>query len=800
VAFADLLIELRTARGMSQEELAESAAVSVRAISDLERGITRRPHRQTVKALADGLGITGWERASFEEVAEQAKASTLRRRAPQVGLPAPTSSIIGREADVTAVSRLLRGSTTRLVTVTGPGGVGKTRLATEVAWRVAAGFERVDGLDLSPLGTPDDVPGALAAALGCASAAADPVQAVALLVGDRPWLLVLDSFEHVAEAALGLAGLLGRCPRLRLLVTSRAPLRLRGEHLWPLSPLPVPAESERDVAALGTVPAMTLLVERARAVRPGFVLAGANAAVLARLCRRLDGLPLAIELAAAQLRTLDPADLTAQLDGQLSILRAEAIDVPDRQHTLQSTVAWSVERLGAEPRRMLTVLAVFAGGAAPALARAVLDRAGLDPAALDRSVSVLAATSLVTIEERAGTPRITMLDTIREVAAGMPADSGTATGIRRAHAATVLDLLRQDLDGVDAELDNVRAGLGWAVGHEPGLLDGAAVEAFSRYCLMRSRFGELYRILSAIADAAADPATRAAALRGAGMGANETGDHQVAIAFAQQAAELFEKLADVPGRCAALTLLGNAHKALGSYDPAQAAYRTCLDLARSADYPRGVTIALNNLGTLAHDRADHELARRYYRESLEVKHRLGDEHGIAVTLMNLGAVANDLGRYAEARVDLRRAVATLRAHGEQHRLAFGLVLLAEAECGLGEYAAARAAATEGLAISREVSHEPTVGLALTRLGDIAVATGDDRGAESLYREALPRASGPPEVARVLERLAAVRARTSPDEARELLGSADEMRRAHGAPPPPADRGLLERTRRLTGGG
>ena len=179
-----------------------------------------------------------------------------------------------------------------------------------------------------------------------------------------------------------------------------------------------------------------------------------------------------------------------------------------------------------------------------------------------------------------------------------------------------------------------------------------------------------------------------------------------------------------------------------------------------------------------------------------MKHRLHDEHGIAVTLMNLGAVANDLGRCAEARLDLRRAVATLRAHGEQHRLAFGLVLLAEAECGLGEYSVARTAATEGLAISREVSHDPTVALALTRLGDIALATGDDRAGESRYREALSHAGDPPDVARLLERIAAVRAATSPDETRELLSRADELRRTHGAPPPPADLGRLERIRRL----
>ena len=794
MSFADLLIELRTAKGMSQEELAESAAVSVRAISDLERGITRRAHRQTVQALADGLRLAGPERASFEESAAT-RPKARARGTPRVGLPAPTSSIIGREPDVAALGRLLRGPGTRLVTVTGPGGVGKTRLAAEVAWQVAATFDRVDGVDLGPLASADDVPAALAAALGAPIAPVDPAQAVALLIGDRPWLLVLDSFEHVADAALGTARLLGRCPRLRLLVTSRSPLRLRGEHLWPLAPLPVPAADAPDVS---DYPAVALLVERTRAVRPGFRLAAHNAPVLARLCRRLDGLPLAIELAAAQLRTLDPADLLAQLDGHRTTLRAETIDLPDRQHTLRSTVEWSVARLGTPARRMLTVLSVFAGGTAPGLARQVLDRAGLDPGELDAAVSVLAATSLLTVEDRAGAPRITMLDTIRDVAADMLAASGTATGVRRAHAATVLALLRgsvaDDLGRVDAELDNVRAGLAWAMASEPGLIVAADVEAFSRYCVMRSRFGEARRILSAVAQASGDDAVRAQALRGAGIGANETGDHEAAIAMAQRAADLFEKLDDVPGRCAALALSGNAHKVLGDTGRAEAAHRTSLDLARAAGYLRGITVALNNLGTLAHDRAEYDRALGYYRESLAVKRRLGDEHGVAVTLMNLAAVAGDVGRFAEARAEVGQAVTTLRAGGEQHRLAFGLTLLAEAECGLGRNDEARTAATEALAISRQVGHEATIGLALTRLGDIARATGDGRAAESLYRESLSHGGGPPEVARTLERLAAVRVAVAPDEARELLASADELRRTHGVPAPPADRPIIERTR------
>src|SRR4051812_48206226 len=333
VTFADRLMELRVARGLSQEQLSDQAGVSVRAISDLERAVTRRPRRDTVRALAAGLGLTGDEREALERSARQAPPSSRRGRAsPRINMPAPVSSIVGRAADVAALGRLVRGAA-RLVTVVGPGGVGKTRLAVEVGWRVAAAFDRVDAIDLSPLRTADDVPTALAAGLGVPTGADRPVAAVAAAIGDTPWLLVLDSFEHVPQAASVVAELLAGCRRLSLLVTSRAPLRLRGEHLWPLAPLPVPAsDTEPDN------PALTLLVERARAVRPGFVVGPENAAALAALCRGTDGLPLAIELIAAHLRTSEPADLMRQLRSRRTGLSARAVDVPDRHQTLRATV------------------------------------------------------------------------------------------------------------------------------------------------------------------------------------------------------------------------------------------------------------------------------------------------------------------------------------------------------------------------------------------------------------------------------------------------------------------------------
>jgi predicted ATPase/DNA-binding XRE family transcriptional regulator len=522
MTLADLLIELRTARGLSQEDLAARTGVSVRAIGDLERGATRRPHRETVRALADGLGLGADERAGFERAARTAPPPATRPRTGRApALPAPVSSIVGRDADLAALGRLVRDRSVRLITVTGPGGVGKTRLATEAGWRFSASFERVNGVDLSPLGRPDDVPQALASAIGCRTAGVPPVDAVMALIGGTRWLLVLDSFEHVAGAATVLADLLAGCPRLTAVVTSRAPLLLRGEHVWPLAPLPLPpADPDRaDPADLAANPAIALLVQRTCAVRPGFQVQPGNAADLARLCRRLDGLPLAIELAAAQLRIQEPAQLAAQLESRFTTLAATTVDVPTRHQTLRRAVEWSTERLAAPDRALLGVLAVFRGGATPAAVRAILgDPAltgtgagtGTDP---DASVSLLAASSLVTIIDRAGEARITMLDTIRETALDLLVAAGRDAAVRGAHARYFLDLVREapaaGLDRVDGELDNVRAALDRAVAREPDLLDAPLVRGLTAFYFARGQFVEAGRLLSAVAEAAPIETARA---------------------------------------------------------------------------------------------------------------------------------------------------------------------------------------------------------------------------------------------------------------------------------------------------
>jgi tetratricopeptide (TPR) repeat protein len=392
-----------------------------------------------------------------------------------------------------------------------------------------------------------------------------------------------------------------------------------------------------------------------------------------------------------------------------------------------------------------------------------------------------------------------MLDTIREVAHDLLAASTVDTVVRAAHAALFVDLLRTAVpEAVDAELDNVRAALVWSARHRPALLDAPLVRALTGYFTGRSQFAEADRTLAMVAEAPVDETTRAWAMHGAGLAANEAGDHPRAVDLAECSAAAFDRLADPVGRGSALTVAGNAHKALGRYQAAEQAHRTALALARESGDPRRVTIALNNLGTLAHDRGEHAAALDHYEESLRIKRELADERGTAIALMNIGALDNDLGRYADARSGLERAVGWLRQAGEPHSLAFALALLAESELGLDRPEAACAAANEALRIARPVGYRPAIGLALSRLGDFAMARDDATGAEHLYQEALEHLTGAPEVARVLERLAAARVDTDPQEACRLLDRAGDIRSSHRTPAPPVDSSLIESTERRAG--
>ncbi|CAA9576383.1 MAG: Transcriptional regulator, AfsR family, partial [uncultured Thermomicrobiales bacterium] len=452
-------------------------------------------------------------------------------------LPMQPTPFLGREREVAEVTGLLRRGEARLLTLAGPGGVGKTHLALAAAAELLDAFP--DGawfVDLAPLADPALVPTAVATALGLREAGGrPPADAAANHLRDKAALLVLDNWEHLLGAAPFVADLLAACPRLAVLATSRAPLRLRGEREHPVGPLAL-ADPAADAAALAGSEAVALFVERARAVKPGFALDETNAVAVAGIVRRLDGLPLAIELAAARVRVLAPPALLARLDRALPLLTSGPRDAPARQRTLRDAIAWSHGLLSPDERDLFRRLAVFVGGFTLEATEAVADLGGeLD--ALGGLEGLAEDSLLRPAEGPGGEPRFTMLATVREFAREQLEASGEAAVAHGRHAAffTVLaESAAPELTGPDqgawlarleAEHDNLRAALVWAEGHEPESCLRLA-GALWRFWYARGHLAEgLRRLEAAVARADGRPADACArALLGAGVLADLQGD------------------------------------------------------------------------------------------------------------------------------------------------------------------------------------------------------------------------------------------------------------------------------------
>jgi predicted ATPase/class 3 adenylate cyclase len=618
-------------------------------------------------------------------------------------LPRPPTPLIGRDADVGAVLGLFRDGV-RLVTLTGPGGSGKTRLAVEVAGQLlddpALGLEAGAWFAaLAPVSDPALVPQTVADALGAKEVRGRPVaEALAEHVGARPMLVVLDNFEQVLGAAPFVSEWLMACPALRVLATSRAALRLQGEREHPVPPLALPDPRRVELETLSQYAAVRLFVERAVAVRPDFRVDNQSAAAVAGICARLDGLPLAIELAAARVRLFPPEAMLARLarsgPGRLDLLRGGARDLPDRHQTLRDTVQWSYDLLTPEEQRLFRRLAAFVGGCALEAAEALGKGAHPDPA---EGVLTLLDHSLLRRDEGPdGEPRFRMLETIREFGLAALAASGEEPAVREAHVRFFLALAEEAephltgpgqrawLDRLDAEQANLRAALDHleAAGDvEAGLRMG---KALGRFWLVRGHLGEGYRRLERLVALSAGHAPSEAwvAVRNtAGIMAQEAGDTGTALRL----------LEEVVAAC------------------------------RAHGDRRGLAVALNHLGYTCLDSGEVERARALCEEALALHRALGDLRGEAISFQNLGLLESFQGRYAEAERLLLEGLEKRRAHGEPRGYAFAHHWLSFNSQFAGRPEAAAAHAAEGLSLIRDVG-DPQVEAVLSL--DAAMAALD----------------------------------------------------------------------------
>ena len=724
--------------------------------------------RVSGRGTASGLEAihSGFSEKAIEPVVET----------PSSNLPVQRTGFLGREKEVAAAEQLLLRPEVSLVTITGPGGIGKTRLGVELASRLGEHFPGgMYFVSLSSLSDPGLLASVIVQALGIREAGAQsPLELLKANLrssGRAPMLLLLDNFEHLVEAVPTVVKLLSVASKLKVLVTSRAALHVYGENEFPVPPLALPEASMSTMEVLSESPAVALFVQRAVAAKPDFQLTRENAAAVAEVCARLDGLPLAIELAAARVKVLSPSAMRTRLSSRLQLLTGGARDLPQRHQTLRAAMDWSYDLLTPTEQKLFRRLSVFVGGCTLEGAEAVCDAKGdLGLDVLDGMESMVDKSLAQRDEQADGEPRFVMLETIREYALEKLEASGEKALTKRAHAAFCLVLAEEKameqsgtvsadwLAHYGIEHDNFRAAVEWLTETEDaewGLRLGAAL---FRYWEMReylaegrARLGKLLKIPGAQAPTKA----RSRALFSAGVLGVEQGDYAAADALIRESLEISRQLGDAQGAAVCLNALAVNARDRGDIQSARSLSEESLVVWREVGDPKAVASALSNLANIVKLQGDNTRARSLYAECLSIFSGLGDQTGVAWSMNYQGDVARDQG----------------------------------------DLGAARALYEQGLEIFRELGDRWGIAGTLADLGNLASEEGNYSLAQDLYRQSirifqeLEHKRG---IARLLECFACSAAvQLEAERSLRLAGAAAALRQNIGAPLTPAEQAKLE---------
>ncbi len=655
------LKKLRLAAGMTQEELAERAGISARTVSDVERGLRTAVHNYTAQRMASALGLADAQQIKFEALASGRHLTS--EALPVARLPVIPTPLFGRTHELESISTAIQGSDVRLLTLTGPGGIGKTRLALEVARRIGGSFE--GGAFFVSLGEVSEaslVAPEVAKVLGAVETGARLDELIAKRLADRHALVVLDTFEHLTAAAPLVYALLLSCPETTFLVTSRSALRLRGEREFPVPPLELPSgtgdASPEDVARW---PATALFWERAQAVRPDLELDLRTATLVVEICRKLDGLPLAIELAAARVKHLPLTAVRDQLEDRLRLLVGGPLDLPMRQRAIRDTVAWSHDLLGKPEAILFRRLSAFSGGWNLTAVDAICGSIDDGPDALE-GISALVDQSLVVLDRNHPDARYDMLDVVREYAAQRLGDAGETEEIAKRHALHYLalaedaepNLVRARHDDwfrrLDVERGNLRRAMAWTIEREETMLALRFTVALWRYWRQLGEFAEGRRWSdAALGMSAKAPASlRCKALWAASALAFPQGDYRRMAELNAEAIELARQSEEPMDMRNALTMQGLVAMCESRYGDALEPLREGLEICRRLGLSWQLGTSHLNFGMALLHAGSPEQADATFQEGLGVYRQLGDDI-FAARIINGSAQA------ALARVDIERA-------------------------------------------------------------------------------------------------------------------------------------------------